>query len=177
MSIVLGVGQPIINCQLGNRNFNYTLPLTNNDGRQIEEWEVKKIRHYLQGLDINDPSEEISERILGYRISWTFSYSSFMDGEDVVTLNNIITRHKQGYKLTLTPRDDQPNRKFVVVPDSDTLAIGINAGGYNASNNGLVFRLITKNIEQSLNIEIAVDPDAITYGTIFGAGVLTGQKI
>ena len=78
MSIVLGVGQPIINCQLGNRNFNYTLPLTNNDGRQIEEWEVKKIRHYLQGLDINDPSEEISERILGYRISWTFSYSSFM---------------------------------------------------------------------------------------------------
>lgn len=175
MSIVLGCSYAKVVCQSGARTISYSLPLTNLNGRQIESYEVKRIRHFLQGLDIDNPTEEISERVLGYRIYWDFSYGEYVDGNDIITMNNIMIRHQQGYTITLTPREDQPGRSFVVIPDNESVSLGINAGGYRGAHTDWHFRFVTKNLEQSLKLEIAVDPNSMVQGTIFGAGVLTGQ--
>jgi len=177
MDISLGISNAKIVATLANKLFSYSLPLTNKGGRQIEDYEVKTIRHYVQGLDISDPTETILESVLGYRISWSFSYSDFVKGTDIEIFESILAKHKQGYTLTITPRVDNPARKFVIIPDNQTLALGINSGGYKAGNNSWVFRFITKNLEQSLGLGVVIDPDSITSGTIFGAGVLTGQGL
>lgn len=157
MSVVLGSSYARVVAKLANRTFTYNLPLTNLDGRQIEEYEVKKIRHELQNLDITSPEIEYAESILGYRIRWNFSYATFIDGADVQNiLGGILTRAKQGYTLTLYPRIDEEWRSFEVKIDSESFALGINR---NATfNTDLVLRLVTKNLEPDLKIQVA-QPD------------------
>ena len=175
MSIVLGVDNARVIATLANRTFTYDLPLTNRDGRQIETYEIKRITHFTQNLDFTAPEEDILDTILGYRIAWDLSYNTFIDGEDVITMVSIMERHKAGYTLTLIPRIDQPQRRFTVIPDNQTLALGITAGGYDGFNTDWNFRFTTKSLVQSLQLEIAIDPASFTYGRVFSAGVLKGQ--
>jgi len=165
MSIVLGYEYPTIRATLANRVVSLTLPLTNLNGRQIEDYEVSKIRHYLQGFDILNPVETIVESIKGYRISWTMSHSDFIEGEDVEIFDTILRLHKAGYTLQLTPRADQAWRFFTVIPDNETLSLGVDTGGSQAIfNTDWVFRLITTNLEQDLKLQQIVP--ASTYATI-----------
>jgi len=164
MSLVLGIDNARVIATLANRSFTYDLPLTNRDGRQIETYEIKKIRHYTQGLDITTPTETILESILGYRIYWNLSYNSFIDGEDVITMVNILTKHSQGYSLRLYPRIDQDWRHFEVIPDNETLSLGITAGGYDGMNTDWNFKFVTKNLESDLKLVVAISPD-LTYYT------------
>lgn len=175
MSVVIGIENARVVATLANRTFTYELPLTNRNGRQIETYEIKRVRHYVQGLDITDPTEEILEDVTRYRISWDLSYSTFLDAEDVMKLIAIQTRHSQGYTLTLIPRVDQPQRRFTVIPDNDSLSLGISTGGYSGFNTDMNFRFITKSLVNDLQIEIAIDPTSFTYGRVFSAGVLKGR--
>jgi len=160
MGLVLGIEHAKVVATLANRVFEYDLPLTNSNGRQIEDYEVKRITHYTQNLDFTDPEETILDVILGYRLSWTFSHSDFIEGSDVEVFNAIMTRHKQGYTLRLVPRSDEEWRYFTVIPDNQTLSLGINSGGYTAMNNSWVFRFITKNLEPDLKLQTAEEATA-----------------
>lgn len=166
MSLVLGIENARVVCTSGSRTITYDLPLTNLQGRQIEHYDVVKVRHEVQSLDIDNPEITILEKVLGYRISWDFSYSSYIEGADVVKMKNILDRYKQGYKLTLFPRVDELWRYFEVIPDNDTLSLGITSGGYSGGNDSWNFRFITKNLEQDLKLQVIIPPPVGTTGYV-----------
>lgn len=163
MSVVLGIENARVVATLANRTFTYELPLTNRNGRQIETYEIKKIRHFTQGLDISTPTETILESVLGYRIYWDLSYSTFLDGDDVMNMVAILERYKQGYTLTLYPRADQDWRYFDVIPDNESLSLGISTGGYDGFNTDWNFKFVTRNLEQDLKLQIATEAPEIAY--------------
>lgn len=162
MSLVLGIDNARIIAS-GTGEVIIDLPLTNRDGRQIETYLPKRITHYTQNLDFTNPEEQILDTILGYRITWDLSYSTFLDAEDVVKMVSIMELHKQGYSLTLIPRIDQDWRFFEVIPDNASLSLGISTGGYSGHNTDWNFRFITKNLEQSLKLQVAVAPELRNY--------------
>lgn len=163
MSIVLGCSYAKVKCESEGRLREFSLPLTNLNGKQIETHEVKRIRHYLQGLDIDNPTEQISERVLGYRITWDLSFSEFIDGNDVVKFYDILKLYKAGYTITFIPREDQDWRYFEVIPDNETLSLGITSAGYYGFNDNFVFRFVTKNLEPDLKISVIAPPSITIY--------------
>lgn len=160
MGLVLGIENAKVVATLANRSFTYELPLTNSNGRQIEDYETLTKRVEGVGDDPDNPEIEFIERVKGYRIYWTFSHADFIEGSDVEVFNSILTRHKQGYNLRLTPRSDEEWRYFDVIPDNQTLSLGINSGGYTAMNNSWVFRFVTKRLEPDLKLQVAEEATA-----------------
>jgi len=162
MSIVLGIDHARVVVS-GTVETIIDLPLTNSNGRQIEDYVPITIRHEVQNLNFSNPQINTLEVVLGYKIGFTFSHSDFIQGSNVEVFNSILKLHKAGATLTLIPRIDQDWRQFEVIPDNQTLSLGINSGGYDAMNNGWVFRFITKNLESDLKLQVAVAEEDRNY--------------
>ena len=163
MSIVLGCSYAKVVATLANRTFTYSLPLTNREGRQIETYEP--VGNPRVGIG-DDPENYLLtrvNRVKGYWIYWDLSYDSFINGEDVINMYAIMERHRQGYTLTLYPREDQDWRYFTVIPDNQALQLGITAGGYTGFNTNWNFRFVTKNLEQDLKLQVAEEAPTIAY--------------
>lgn len=167
MSIVLGGTNSRVVCRSGSREVVFDLPLTNLDGRLIETYEEEKIRHYVQSLSIASPSIRIREQFLGYRITWSFSYNSFIDGEDVVKFDKIDWFAHNDYTITLFPRMDEEWRFFDVIPDNESTSLGITKGGRLAQfNTDFNYRFVTPDLVQDRKLKVVVIPPSGITGYI-----------
>lgn len=135
-------------------SFTVDLPLANS---LVETNEIRKIEHELIGLDIDNPSIETAQSILGYFITFTIDFSEWITAE---TLKNkielLLTYAKAGRTITLTPRIDLPSRSFDVLFVNDSFDLGIGTSGY--SNRLPVFSFRTKRLETDLKWGIVYPP-------------------
>ena len=131
MNIINGYKEPRFKIYNGSGGLVSTidLPLTGEKGL-IESYEVKKIRHEL--VDYST-----LQRIKGYIIHFTLHYDSYIRGDTLMKLKQILDYATGGYRLELIPRTDFSWRKFDVYLSSDSFELGLLGGYINSKGHRL----------------------------------------
>jgi len=129
------------------------LPIVNSDGL-IETAIDLKTSHELLNYTLE-------QDVHGWRIKWTLPYNEYANVDTMMKIQQILRYHKAGYMIWLTPRKDNPTRRFEVIFTGGEVSYGIKRGGAGSvGNNGVELEFTTKYLIEDL---AWIDPNAIIY--------------
>lgn len=137
------------------------LPLTNEQG-MVETTIVRKIRHEL--VSLNGFGIKRVQQITGFDTIFDFHYESWVTGETLMKMRDIIHAAKAGSQLKLIPRIDEPWRYYFVLLETENFQLALRKGGAFCRYHRLpVFTFITEETEPELNWQIS-NTQETTYG-------------
>ncbi len=119
-------------------------PLTNEGTGLKESWEGKGITHELLNY-------KLVKKHHGYRVSWTFGFSDWADGETLMKFKSIKNSLDAGGRWNLRPRNEEQflSRVFEVVCKSDNFDVVNDSSG--AWHTGFEIEFETVNLVPSID--------------------------
>ena len=140
-----GCGYPIVKIYNGHTLIEtINFPIPDKDGL-VEDPGAKLTKtEYLCGE--NDYDTE------GFRMNWVISYKTQTIKPYSLAIGRLFLYQKNKFKIVLVPRNDVPNRGFIVNFINDSMPFGILKGGRKArGNKGMILKFEVKDLEQDLN--------------------------